>query len=159
MTRDERNRMVLDNVKLAYMMAQRYKGNVIDIQDLQQIAMLGLVKAVDGFDPARGCAFSTYACRVIQNELFMAFRKSPQAECELDEIHEGTYDMEDHLLWQDLSRVLTSPEYVVLQLVTAGAKQREIAIKLGVSLTHVGRLYRRAKTKVADYFETEDWRG
>jgi RNA polymerase sigma-B factor len=53
---------------LAQQLAQRYR-NVEDIDDLEQVAALGLVKAIDRFDPERGLAFSSFAFPTILGEL------------------------------------------------------------------------------------------
>jgi len=53
--------MILRNQRLVHAIAQRYAGRGFDVEDLAQEGMIGLVKAVDRFDPERGVAFSTYA--------------------------------------------------------------------------------------------------
>ena len=53
--------MVLRNRRLAYAIARRYTGRGLDLEDLEQEGVLGLIKAIDRFDPKRGTAFSTYA--------------------------------------------------------------------------------------------------
>jgi RNA polymerase sigma-B factor len=53
---------------LAVHLAGRFTGRA-EREDLEQVAMLALVKAVDGFDPARGSAFVSYASATIVGEL------------------------------------------------------------------------------------------
>lgn len=59
---------------LARSVALRYDRSAVPIEDLLQVASLGLVKAVDGFDPHRGTAFSSYAVPTIVGEIKRYFR-------------------------------------------------------------------------------------
>jgi RNA polymerase sigma-70 factor (sigma-B/F/G subfamily) len=59
---------------VARLLARRYAGGSEPLGDLVQVASLGLVKAVDGFDPARGVEFGAYASPTITGELKRYFR-------------------------------------------------------------------------------------
>src|SRR5581483_7496958 len=59
---------------LAHRLAGRFANRGESIDDLTQVALLGLVKAIDGFDPDRGLRFSTYATPTILGELKRYFR-------------------------------------------------------------------------------------
>ena len=59
---------------LARSLALRYRGSSEDIEDLIQVASLGLVKALDGFDLERGQSFVAYAAPTILGELRRHFR-------------------------------------------------------------------------------------
>ena len=56
MTRDE---VVQSNLGLVHACAKRFVGRGIEYDDLFQAGCVGLVKAVDGFEPERGLCFST----------------------------------------------------------------------------------------------------
>jgi RNA polymerase sigma-B factor len=59
---------------LARSLALRYRGPGEPVEDLFQVATVGLLKAIDRFDPTRGTAFSAYAIPTILGELRRHFR-------------------------------------------------------------------------------------
>jgi RNA polymerase sigma-B factor len=69
-----RNSLIEDHTWLASFCAARFSHRGEARDDLLQVALLGLVNAVDRFDPARGVAFSTFAVPTIVGELCRHFR-------------------------------------------------------------------------------------
>jgi RNA polymerase sigma-B factor len=59
---------------LARQLAQRYRRDAEPLEDLVQVASLGLLKAIDRFDPQRGTAFSSFAVPTIAGELKRYYR-------------------------------------------------------------------------------------
>jgi RNA polymerase sigma-B factor len=72
--RHARERLIEENMPLARSLAVQYRHAREPLEDLCQVAMLGLVKAVDRFQPARGIAFASYAVPTILGELRRHFR-------------------------------------------------------------------------------------
>jgi RNA polymerase sigma-B factor len=72
--RHARERLIEENMPLARSLAVQYRHAREPLEDLCQVAMLGLVKAVDRFDPDRGIAFASYAVPTILGELRRHFR-------------------------------------------------------------------------------------
>ena len=58
---EARDRMVRANLRLVVNIARGYTGKGLGLQDLIEEGNLGLLRAVEGFDPAMGTRFSTYA--------------------------------------------------------------------------------------------------
>jgi RNA polymerase sigma-B factor len=73
-TSAERDAMVERHLGLARHLALRYSDSGEPLDDLFQVASLGLVNAVDRFDPSRGIAFTTFAVPTILGELKRHFR-------------------------------------------------------------------------------------
>ena len=71
---EDREWLVERYLPLAKHVAARYSGGSEPLDDLHQVASLGLVKAIDRFDPARGVSFSSYAVPTIAGELRRYFR-------------------------------------------------------------------------------------
>src|SRR5688572_16845676 len=69
-----RDEIVASQVGLAEYLARRFKNRGEPIEDLIQVALLGLLKAVERFDPSRGLEFSTFATPTIVGELKRHFR-------------------------------------------------------------------------------------
>lgn len=70
----DRNALIEENIRLVHACCKRFTGRGIEYDDLFQAGCVGLIKAADGFDDARGFQFSTYAVPVILGEIKRLFR-------------------------------------------------------------------------------------
>ena len=66
---DKRDALVTENMGLVYMVLKRFQGRGYEKEDLFQIGVIGLIKAIDRFDLERDLAFSTYAVPMIMGEI------------------------------------------------------------------------------------------
>ena len=62
-------RLITENTGLIWSVARRFLGRGAEADDLYQLGCLGFIKAVEGFDPAFGTQFSTYAVPKIAGEI------------------------------------------------------------------------------------------
>jgi len=64
-----RERIINSNLRLVYSIARRFLGSEYELEDLFQIGSIGLIKAIDNFDPNYQVKFSTYAVPLIMGEI------------------------------------------------------------------------------------------
>jgi RNA polymerase sigma-B factor len=70
-----RDRLVARYLPLARSIARRFdRGDRVPLDDLEQVAAIGLIKALERYDPANGAAFSSFAVPTIEGEIRRHFR-------------------------------------------------------------------------------------
>jgi RNA polymerase sigma-B factor len=113
-TRDMRARTALIErfMPLARSLARRYHRSGEPYEDLVQVASVALVKAIDRYDPARGCAFSSFAVPTIAGELKRHFRDHSWTVRPPRDLQELTLRVENALtrITQQLDRSPTTRE-------------------------------------------------
>ena len=62
------------NLRLVVFIARRFENTGVNLEDLISIGTIGLIKAVNTFDGAKGIKLATYASKCIDNEVLMYFR-------------------------------------------------------------------------------------
>jgi RNA polymerase sigma-B factor len=72
--RAARERLIRSHLPLAMSVARRYDHGHVPLEDLRQVAAIGLIKAVERFDPDHGAAFSSFAVPTIEGEVRRYFR-------------------------------------------------------------------------------------
>ena len=105
----ERNRLVKANMGLVFPIAKRYLKYGLSLDDLKQEGAIGLIKAVERFDPDRGVKFSTYASLWIRAMITRAINKQ--------------------------GRLIRAPDNKVLDLSTLNQAQEECLRKSGYEPT------------------------
>lgn len=95
-----REHMIRSNLRLVVAMAKRYMNRGLPLQDLIEEGNVGLVKAVEGFNPDMGARFSTYGCWWIKQAIKRALINAVQP------IHIPAYMVELIAKWKRASRDL-----------------------------------------------------
>ena len=71
---EARQQLVMSHMNLVRYLANKYKNRGEPREDIEQVGYLGLLKAIDRFDPSRGLEFTTFATPTIQGEIKRHFR-------------------------------------------------------------------------------------
>src|SRR5919206_2212599 len=130
-----RDEIVGAQVGLAEYLARRFKNRGEPIEDLIQVALLGLLKAVERFDPGRGLEFSTFATPTIVGELKRHFRDKGWAvrvPRRVQELHLRMGTVVNNLS-QELGRSPTIPEI---------AQRAEVSVDEVLEAIEAGHAYR-----------------
>ena len=78
-----RNRLIEHNLRLVAHVVKKYSNTMYEMDDLISIGTIGLIKAVDSFNPGKGIRLATYASRCIENELLMLMRSNKKQSREV----------------------------------------------------------------------------
>lgn len=181
--REAKEVLIERNMRLVAHIAKKYQNADEDMDDLISIGCIGLIKAVDTFEPSRG-RLATYACRCIDNELLMLLRSKKKISREVslfepigqdkegneihlvDVIEQQQTDIVDcmeftanlkkmrRLLGECLSE--REREIICMRYGLNGqreATQNEIGEKMGISRSYVSRIEKRALRRLREEFE------
>ena len=168
-----REKLIEHNLRLVVYIAKKFENTSVDTEDLVSIGTIGLIKAVNGFDPKKKIKLATFAGRCIENEILMYLRKTVRLKTEvsLDEPlnvdGEGNELLLGDVLGTDNDLVFKNLETTVeKQLLAEGLKklsererkivdlrfgldggeektQKEVADLLGISQSYISRLEKK----------------
>ncbi len=142
-----RAQLINSNLRLVVSIARRYQGHGLSLLDLIQEGSLGLMRAVDKFDPSRGLKFSTYATYWIRQSVGRAI--ADQGRTVRLPVHLG----------ERLSRLARVRQQLVQRLDREPTSE-EIATELGLTTDQVARAEQAALTPASlDEAHTEDGTG
>lgn len=80
---DARNQLIEHNLRLVVYIAQKFDNTGVGTEDLISIGTIGLIKAVNSFNPEKKIKLATYASRCIENEILMYLRRSSKLRMEV----------------------------------------------------------------------------
>ena len=180
-----RQKLIEHNLRLVAHIIKKYYASQNDQEDLISIGTIGLIKAIDTFDPAKGIRLSSYASRCIENEILMFFRSGRKSAQDvslnepIDTDKEGNAltildtmavddtivesidtKMKSEKLYRFLQSSLTPREREVVcrrygLLGFAPQPQRVVAKRLGISRSYISRIEKKALEKLRQQFQQE----
>ena len=77
-----RDELIEKNLRLVAHVAKKYQGSA-EQDDLISVGSIGLIKAVDTFNPEKNVSLATFAARCIENEMLMLLRANKKYKCEV----------------------------------------------------------------------------
>lgn len=172
-----RTPLIERNLRLVVYIARKFENTGISVEDLVSIGTIGLIKAVNTFDPGKNIKLATYASRCIENEILMYLRRNAKtrAEVSFDEPLNTDWDgnelllsdvigvesdivrrieeeVERDLLGMAVDRLSHREQRIVklrFGLNNGRAKtQKEVADLLGISQSYISRLEKRILQKL-----------
>lgn len=168
-----RNALIERNLRLVVYIARKFENTGIGIEDLVSIGTIGLIKAVNTFNPQRKIKLATYASRCIENEILMHLRRNNRTKAEVsfdeplnidwdgnelllsdvlgtdnDVIYRHLEEEVDRNLLHTAVSKLSPRERKIMELRFGlrGARektQKEVADLLGISQSYISRLEKR----------------
>ena len=117
-----RGELIEHNLRLVVYIARKFDNTGVDLDDLISIGTIGLIKAVNSFNPDKNIKLATYASRCIENEILMHLRRINRLKFEvsLDEPLNVDYEGNELLIGDVLG---TDPDIVSKNLETTVEKQ------------------------------------
>ncbi|MFM1650513.1 RNA polymerase sporulation sigma factor SigE [Brevibacillus sp. B_LB10_24] len=168
-----RSMLIERNLRLVVYIARKFENTGINIEDLVSIGTIGLIKAVNTFDPEKNIKLATYASRCIENEILMYLRRNNKIRSEVsfdeplnidwdgnelllsdvlgtenDTIYRNIEDQVDRKLLKKALDKLTERERTIMELRfgLSGEEektQKDVADLLGISQSYISRLEKR----------------
>lgn len=168
-----REKLITHNLRLVVYISKKFESTGIGIEDLVSIGTIGLIKAVNTFNPNKNIKLATYASRCIENEILMYLRKTTQQrnEISIDEPLNIDWDGNELLLSDVIGtdsdevsqRIESETEKMLLIRAVNGLKgrekmimqmrfglvdgkemtQKEVADVVGISQSYISRLEKR----------------
>ena len=172
--------LIEHNLRLVVYIARKFDNTGIGLEDLISIGTIGLIKAVNSFDPDKNIKLATYASRCIENEILMVLRKSNRLKLEVsfDEPLNTDWDgnelllsdilgtesdlvskdldadIEKQMLHTAIEALNPREKYIVgLRYGIGEAKehtQKEVADIMGISQSYISRLEKRIIGKLRE---------
>lgn len=162
MNTEEKQTLVLDNLRLAYKIARKYRKSGKEYDDVVSDALCGLVEAAERFDPIKCTAFSTFASKTIHGLVKNGIRQRLRERftisiesiwpCEIENPEIVDYRNDDRISLETaehLHEVLDAREFKIVSGHLLESKTlREIGREIGLSRSRMSQIFKRAIGKL-----------
>ncbi len=158
---EAREQLIVSHLNLVRFLTSKFKNRGEPIEDLMQVGTIGLIKAIDRFDPARGLEFTTFATPTIMGEIKRHFRDkgwSVRVPRRLQELSSKVNQTTD-----ELTRELQRPPSVAEVAERLGATVDEVLEAMesssaysSVPLEGTGQNADDDTPSIIDHYATED---
>ena len=144
--KEARSRLIEHNLRLVVYIAKKFDNTSVGVEDLISIGTIGLIKAINTFDPAKNIKLATYASRCIENEILMYLRRNNKTKLEvsIDEPLNVDWDgnelllsdilgTDEDVIYRDME---TEAEYSALQHAIGKLSKREqmiVQLRFGIN--------------------------
>ena len=117
-----RKRLIEHNLRLVVYIAKKFDNTGVGVEDLISIGTIGLIKAINTFNPNKNIKLATYASRCIENEILMYLRRNNKTKLEvsIDEPLNVDWDGNELLL----SDILGTDEDVIYRDIETDVERR-----------------------------------
>ena len=78
-----RSTLIERNLRLVVYIARKFENTGVNVEDLVSVGTIGLIKAVNTFDPGKKIKLATYGSRCIENEILMYLRRNSKVKAEI----------------------------------------------------------------------------
>ena len=126
---DARAALIEHNLRLVVYIAKKFDNTGVGVEDLISIGTIGLIKAINTFDPVKKIKLATYASRCIENEILMYLRRNSKTKLEvsIDEPLNVDWDGNELLL----SDILGTDEDVIYKDIENEVERKLIGKAIG----------------------------
>ena len=121
--KEAKSALIEHNLRLVVYIAKKFDNTSVGVEDLISIGTIGLIKAINTFNPEKNIKLATYASRCIENEILMYLRRNSKTRLEvsIDEPLNVDWDGNELLL----SDILGTDEDVIYKDLEDGEKAAE----------------------------------
>lgn len=173
-----KDKLIEHNLRLVVYIARKFDNTGIELDDLISIGTIGLIKAINSYNPEKKIKLATFASRCIENEILMFLRRTQKIKGEVsfdeplnvdwegnelvlgdvlgtdpDIVSKGLEKESERVLLSNALKALNKKEKLIVNLRfglcgSAALTQKEVAVVMGISQSYISRLEKKIVKKL-----------